>query len=224
LRTSSSRIRLKNRWIALPSACLFYTFATAQELRYPDRAMSTVIKRRRFTVHDYHRMGDAGILLEDDRVELIYGEIIAMGPIGNLHNAACDRATRALIRTLGDQAIVRVQGSVRLDNYNEPQPDIVLLKPRDDFYASGGATAADVLLIIEMADSSLKYDRRIKARLYAEMGVSEYWVADLNAGCLYGYSDRHEKSYRLVRQFRKGESITPEGLPDSTIPVENLLP
>ncbi len=79
--------------------------------------MSTLIKRRRFTVYDYHRMGKAGILLEDDRVELIYGEILAMSPIGNPHNAAVDRANRALIRTLGDRAIVRVQGSVQLDVY-----------------------------------------------------------------------------------------------------------
>jgi Uma2 family endonuclease len=186
--------------------------------------MSSVIKRRRFTVHDYHRMGDAGILLEDDRVELIYGEIIAMSPIGNPHNAAVDRANRALIQTLGDRAIVRVQGSVRLDNYNEPQPDIVILKPRDDFYAKGGAKPADILLIIEMADSSLKYDRRIKARLYAEMGVAEYWVADLNAESVLCYSDRHESSYPLVRQFRREESITPQMLPDCSIPVANFLP
>jgi Uma2 family endonuclease len=193
-------------------------------LRYPDRAMSTLIKRRRFTVYDYHRMGKAGILLEDDRVELIYGEILAMSPIGNPHNAAVDRATKALIQTLGDEAIVRVQGSVRLDMYNEPQPDIVLLKPRDDFYAVGGAKPSDILLIIEMADSSLRFDRKVKARLYAEMGVPEYWVADLNAGCLFSHSDRHEKAYRLVRQFRKDESVAPELLPDSGIPVANFLP
>jgi Uma2 family endonuclease len=168
--------------------------------------MSALIRRRRFTVDDYHRMGDAGILLEDDRVELIYGEIIAMSPIGNPHNAAVDRATRALVRTVGDNA------------------DIVLLKPRDDFYANGGANPDDIILIIEMADSSLKYDRRLKARLYAEMGVPEYWVSDLNAGCVYCYSERHEKYYRLVRQFKKGESITPGLLPECSIPVDNLLP
>jgi Uma2 family endonuclease len=186
--------------------------------------MSKFIQRRRFTVDDYHRMGDAGILLEDDRVELIYGEILAMSPIGNPHNAAVDRANRALVRAAGDSAIVRVQGSVRLNNYNEPQPDIVLLKPRDDFYAVGGANPSDILLIIEMADSSLRYDRKLKARLYAEMRVVEYWVADLNAERVYSYSDRQEKSYRVVRQFRKGESISPELLPDCRIPVESLLP
>jgi Uma2 family endonuclease len=186
--------------------------------------MSALIQRRRFTVDDYHRMGDAGILLEDDRVELIYGEIIAMSPIGNPHNAAVDRANRAFVRTAGENAIVRVQGSVRLNNYNEPQPDIVLLKPRDDFYAVDGANPGDIILIVEMADSSLRYDRKLKARLYAEMGVAEYWVSDLNAGCVYCYPHRHEKSYRLVRQFRKDESIAPELLPDCRIPVQSLLP
>lgn len=193
-------------------------------LHYPERAMSTLIKRRLFTVHDYHRMGEAGILQEDDRVELIYGEIVTMSPIGNPHNAAVDRATRALVLAAGERAIVRIQGSVRLNLYNEPQPDVVLLKPRDDFYAKDGAEPADILLIVEMADSSLKYDRRLKARLYAEMGVAEYWVADLNGECVFVYSDCREKSYRLIRQFRKGEILAPELLPECRIAVENLLP
>jgi len=186
--------------------------------------MSTLIKRRQFTIHDYYRMGKAGILLEDDRVELIYGEILSMSPIGNAHNAAVDRANRALVQTLGTRAIVRVQGSVQLDMYNEPQPDIVLLKPRDDFYAVGGPKPSDILLIIEMADSSLRFDRRVKARLYAEMGISDYWVADLNAVCVFCYSDRDDKSYRVVRQFQKEESVAPELLPEDRIPVASLLP
>jgi Uma2 family endonuclease len=186
--------------------------------------MSKVIKRRLFTVHDYQRMGKAGILRAEDRVELIYGEIITMSPTGNPHNAAVDRATRAFIHATGDTAIVRVQGSVRLNLYNEPEPDFVLLKPKDDFYAKAGAGPADVLLIVEMAASSLKYDRKVKARLYADMGIPEYWVVDLDGELVYGYSDRYEKSYRLVRQFRKGDIIAPELLPECRVAVENLLP
>jgi Uma2 family endonuclease len=199
-------------------------FCVAPELRYAHGAMSKLIKRRLFTVHDYHRMGDAGILRAEDRVELIYGEIITMSPTGNPHNAAVDRATRAFIHAAGDTAIVRVQGSVRLNLYNEPEPDFALLKPKDDFYAKAGAGPADVLLIVEMAASSLKYDRKVKVRLYADMGIPEYWVVDLEGECVYAYSDRHEKSYRLVRQFRRGEILAPELLPDCRIPVENLLP
>lgn len=186
--------------------------------------MSKLIKRRLFTVHDYHRMGDTGILRAEDRVELIYGEIVSMSPTGNPHNAAVDRANRAFVYAAGDKAIVRVQGSVRLNLYNEPEPDLVLLKPKEDFYAKSGACPADVMLIIEMADSSLRYDRKVKARLYADMGIPEYWVADLNARCVFAYSDRQAKSYRLVRQFRPGDVIAPELLPDCKIPVESLLP
>ena len=186
--------------------------------------MSTIIKRRLFTVHDYHRMGEAGILLEDDRVELIRGEIVAMSPIGNPHNAAVDRANRALVNLVGDRAIVRVQGSVRLDEYDEPQPDIVLLRPRPDFYNSMSAGPKDIFLIVEMADSSLKYDRRVKAGLYAELGIPEYWVVDLNGDCVLTYSEARGKAYRLVRTVRRGEYLTPELLPDCTLLTDNLLP
>src|SRR6185369_798112 len=123
------------------------------------------VTRRRFNVHEYHRMVDAGILCEDDRVELIRGEILIMSPIGPRHNAAILRANHKLSRIVGDEAIVGVQGSIRLDEYDEPQPDLYLLRPKDDFYASGHAGPADILLIIEVADSSLEYDQTIKREL-----------------------------------------------------------
>ncbi len=141
--------------------------------------MATEISRKLFTVHDYHRMVDAGILSEDDRVELIRGEILAMSPIGPRHSAAVLRATQALVRIVGDRAIVGVQGSVRLDEYDEPQPDIYLLRPKDDFYASGHAGPLDIFLIVEVADSSLEYDRTIKLNLYAETGGPEYRICGI---------------------------------------------
>ena len=110
--------------------------------------MDVAVTRRRFTVHDYHRMGDAGILSPTDRVELIDGEIVSKMAIGPRHGACVDRANRALTTTVGDSAIVRVQGSVRLDLFNEPEPDIVLLRPREDFYASAHPGPADILLVI----------------------------------------------------------------------------
>lgn len=169
-------------------------------------------------------MADAGILSEDDRVELIYGEILAMSPIGPPHGAAVDRATKAMVTLAGDKAIVRVQGSVGLDEYDEPEPDIVLLKPKDDFYYSALPGPPDILLILEVADSSLEFDRTIKAGLYAETGIFEYWVADLKGGCLFVYSDPHNKSYRIVRQLRRGESIAPQLLPECRIAVDVLVP
>ena len=197
----------------------------AGQLRYSQGAfMATEISRKLFTVHDYHRMADAGILLENDRVELIRGEILAMSPIGPRHSAAVLRATQALVRIVGDRAIVGVQGSVRLDEYDEPQPDIYLLRPKSDFYASGHAGPTDIFLIIEVADSSLNYDRTTKMLLYAETGVPEYWVADIQNDCLFIHSNPQEGSYSLVRQLGRGDLIAPQLLPECQIPVDTLLP
>ena len=185
--------------------------------------MPAEITRRLFDVDDYHRMAEAGILSEDDRVELIDGEIVAMTPIGPRHNASVDRATRALVRAVGDRAIVRVQGSVRLDRFREPQPDFVLLRPRDDYYASQLPGAPDILLIIEVAESSLAYDRDVKARIYADSGVPEYWLADLDGRTVWRYSDPREGAYRTRTQAGRGQSITPDLLPDCPIPVDVLV-
>jgi Uma2 family endonuclease len=169
-------------------------------------------------------MAEAGILSERDRVELIYGEILAMSPIGNPHNAGVDRANRFMSRIVGDKAIVRIQGSVVLDEYDEPQPDVVLLRPKDDFYYSAGPNPADMFLILEVADSSLAYDRGLKAKLYAETGIPEYWVADLKNDRLYAYSDSDGKAYRLVREFQRGDTIAPQLLPDCLLKLDDLLP
>jgi len=117
--------------------------------------MDVAVSRRRFTVDDYHRMGEVGILSATDRVELIDGEIVAMTPIGPRHGASVDRTNRVLVTAVGTSAIVRVQGSVRLDLFHEPEPDIVLLRPRADFYASAHPGPADILLVIEFAESSI---------------------------------------------------------------------
>ena len=186
--------------------------------------MATEISRRLFTVHDYHRMVDAGILFEGGRVELIRGEVIEMSPIGPRHSAAVLRGTGALVRIAGDRAIVGVQGSVRLDEYDEPQPDLYLLRPKDDFYASGHAGPSDIFLIIEVADSSLAYDQTVKKDLYAETGVPEYWISNLRDDCIIAYSDIQEKTYRAVRQFHRGDTITPQLLPECRIPADILLP
>lgn len=185
--------------------------------------MATEIGKKLFTVHDYHKMGDAGILRPDDRVELIRGEIVEMSPIGPRHNGAINRANRTLVSIVGDTAVVGVQGSVRLDLYSEPQPDFCLLRYRDDFYSTKHATPEDILLIIEMSDSSLNYDRKVKAQLYAEAGVPEYWIADLQADCLVAYCDPAGGSYQTVRELHRGTHVTPQLLRDCRIPVESVL-
>jgi Uma2 family endonuclease len=186
--------------------------------------METEITKRLFSVHDYHRMVDAGILSEDDRVELIRGEILAMSPIGPRHSAAVLRANQAIGRIVGDRAIVGVQGSIRLDEYDEPQPDVYLLLPKDDYYASGHAGPADIFLIVEMSDSSLEYDQTIKARLYAETGIVEYWIADVRNDRLLVYSDIRDRSYAVCRELHRGETIAPALLPGCQIKVDVLLP
>jgi len=169
-------------------------------------------------------MEDAGILSGRERLELIYGEILIKAAAGPPHNASVARANRELGRLTGDQTIVFVQSSVRLDEWNEPEPDVVLLKPKDDFYASKHPGPEDILLIVEVSDSSLKLDLGTKARLYAETGVLEYWIADIPNDCMFAYSDIHEKAYRNVRQYRRGDSIAPLLLPEFRIVIDNLLP
>lgn len=185
--------------------------------------MPVEITKRLFDVDDYHRMAQAGILSEDDRVELIDGEIVAMTPISPHHNASVNRANRALVTTVGDQAIVQVQGSVRLDRFREPQPDIVLLRPQPDFYASHLPGPSDILLIIEIAESSLHYDCEVKARIYAQSGVPEYWLVDLDDRSVSCYSDPRGGAYQKLHQCRSGQSMAPEALPQCAIPVDVLL-
>jgi Uma2 family endonuclease len=188
-----------------------------------DPTMAAIVTRKRFTAEEYQRMGQAGILTEDDRVELIDGEIVAMTPIGTRHNASVNRGTRALVRAAGDDAIVQSQGSIRLDSYSEPEPDLVLLRPRSDFYASRHAGPADTLLIIEVAQSSIEYDRDVKAPLYAAAGIPEYWLVDLNTNLLSRYSSPERGVYRGVEQYRRGQSIAPQLVPTCLIAVDELL-
>jgi Uma2 family endonuclease len=186
--------------------------------------MATEIAKKLFTVDDYHKMGDAGILRNDDRVELIRGEIIEMSPINPRHNGTINRANRSLISLVGNAAIVGVQGSIRLDMYSEPQPDFCLLRFRDDFYTTTYPTPKDILLIIEASDSSLKYDRTVKMQLYAETGVPEYWISDLKADHVVTFRNAAGSTYQTVQEFHRGGRVAPELLPDCSIPVESLLP
>jgi Uma2 family endonuclease len=135
------------------------------------RTIPMEVKRRRFTVHDYHRMGEAGILHEDDRVELIEGELVEMTAIGTRHFSCVNRLNRLLVMHVGDDAIVSVQNPVRLNEYNEPQPDLAVIRPRD--YKESLPMPEDVLLLIEVSDSTLAYDRGVKLTLYARAGIRE---------------------------------------------------
>ena len=180
-------------------------------------------KRHRITVHDYHRMGEIGVFAPDARVELIEGEIIDMAPIGNDHQSIVDQLTRALVLVVGDRAIVRVQGSIRLSQWSEPEPDVVLLKPRSDFYRSEFALGTDTLLVIEVSDTTLKYDRDIKVPLYARHGVPEVWVVDVNGNALFVYDDLRDGKYERHVVFESPASVPVTHLPGITLDVGALF-
>jgi Uma2 family endonuclease len=180
-------------------------------------------QRHRITVHDYHRLAEIGVLAPDARVELIEGEIIDMAPIGNDHQSIVDQLTRALVVTVGDRAIVRVQGSIRLGQWSEPEPDVVLLKPRPDFYRSEFALGTDTLLVIEVSDTTLRYDRDIKVPLYARHGVPEVWVVDVSGNALLVYGDLRDGKYERHVAFDRPASVPVTELPGVTLDVAALF-
>ena len=179
---------------------------------------------RRFTVAEYFAMAEAGILLETDRVELIDGVIIAMSPIGNPHNATVDKLTKMMVVAVGDRAIVRVQGSVTLDDYTMPEPDLVILRERSDFYVSESPGPEDILLLIEVSDSSLSYDRNAKLALYARFGIPEVWITALPGRIMEAHTQPAAGSYTRKQTLSPGDTITPECFPDITLPVAEIIP
>ena len=184
-------------------------------------AVSVERARRLFTIEEYERMVETGILKRDDRVELIEGEIVEMSPIGDPHAAIVTNLTHLLVNLAGDRARVRVQGPVRVPPRSKPQPDLAVLRSRS--YMRAGAAAEDVLLVIEVADTSLEYDRRVKLRLYARAGIAEYWVVDANAEALDLYRGPSGDGYREHRRAVRGETVGPLAFPDTAIAVDAIF-
>jgi len=166
------------------------------------------LPRHRLSVDEYYRMADVGLLAPDARVELIDGEIIDMAPIGSAHAGVVDWMLQRLARAAGDPAIVGVQRPLRLDSRSEPQPDLVLLRPRPDFYTHGHPDGADAMLVVEVADSTLRYDRDMKMPLYARHGIPEAWLVDLTSRVLHVYRAPQAGAYAQVTAHR-----TPGGIP-----------
>jgi len=185
--------------------------------------MAVAIPRYRFTVDEYHKMAEAGILTEDDRVELLDGEIVKMAPIGPRHAATVERTARWFTFRLGERALVRNQNPVQLVPNSEPEPDVVLARWRDDYYAGGHPTPEDVFLIVEIADTSLRLDREIKIPIYARSSVAEVWLADINDGTLHVFRAPSADGYKVQQVLHRGQSIAPEALPDVHVKVEDLL-
>ncbi len=177
--------------------------------------MSRGLAKRWITADEYERMGEAGIFPPDARLELIEGEIFEMSPIGNTH-AACVKFLNGLLnRLFGGAFITGVQDPVRLNEFSAPQPDLSLLRWRDDYYRGMTPTSADVLLVIEAADSTIVTDRLVKIPLYARAGVAEAWVVNIPEGRVEIYSASSGGAYQRAEVFARGaeaRSHTVEGL------------
>jgi Uma2 family endonuclease len=179
--------------------------------------------RRRFDVEAYYRMADAGVLGDPRRVELIDGEIIDMAAIGSPHAAVTNRLARLFTRALRDDAaLITVQSPLRLDIHNEPQPDVMLLRPRADDYRASHPTAADVLLLVEVSETSLAYDRATKLPLYAKFSVPEVWIVDLVGGALEIHREPKDGAYASRERLAAGP-LTPALAPGVTIDIAALI-
>jgi Uma2 family endonuclease len=180
-------------------------------------------RRHRLTVADYYRMGEAGILAPDARVELIDGEIIDVAPPGYPHAGTVDQLALVFGRAVAERAHVRVQNPLRLDEHSEPQPDVSVLKPSADFYKSRHPRASDALLVVEVADTSLRYDRDDKIPLYARHLIPEVWLVDLKAKCLVRYRNPQQGAYASVDQPDLGSALEIAALPETRVDLSALF-
>jgi Uma2 family endonuclease len=179
--------------------------------------------RHAFTVDEWRRMGDAGLFGENARLELLDGEVIEMSPIGSRHGGCVNRLNRLLVMRLGDRAVVGPQNPVVLNDISEPQPDIAVLAPREDMYSRSHATPAEILLLIEVADTSLAFDRDTKGPYYATCGVTETWVVDLAGQQVLVMRSPSPSGYGQIRSRDRGDRLDIEAIPDIAFRVDDLL-
>ena len=185
--------------------------------------IASPVVRRRFTVEQYEQMAIAGIFAEDDRIELIEGEIVEMSPIGPSHSACVSSLIQLIQQQIGSSLIIRVQDPIRLSNRSEPQPDVALVQPRADFYAGGHPEPEDVVLLVEVADSSLSYDRDLKLPLYARAGIAEVWLVCLLPQTVEVFRAPSESGYGERREARRGESVAALNIPGVVLSVAEIL-
>jgi Uma2 family endonuclease len=185
--------------------------------------MSVQLARRPFSTAEYHRLIEIGLLTEDERVELLDGEIIEMAPIGPRHAACVDRLNAHFHRKVSRHAIVRVQSPVGLDQHSEPEPDLLLLKPRDDFYAQSHPTPADVLIAIEVADTTAQKDREVKLPAYARAGIPEAWLIDLYNDRIETHHAPHQGVYEQVRIVQRGQRFASPTQPQLKFKADDIL-
>lgn len=182
-----------------------------------------LIRRHRLSVEAYHHMGECGVLAPDARVEFVEGEIVDVAPIGSRHAAVVNALAAALIREVGSHAIVSIQNPIRLGASSEPRPDLAVLKPRVDRYVRSTPTSADTLLIIEVSESSAAYDLQVKAPLYAQHGVPELWIVDLEAGTVHQFRMPKGDRYREAQSSSTPGRVAVIRLDDVVIDLDAVL-
>ena len=178
---------------------------------------------KRFRVEDFRRMTEAGILPEESGWEIVDGYLIDKMSIGSKHASTVKKLNRILTNLVKDNAIVSVQDPIHINDYNEPEPDIALLRPRDDFYAKSHPLPDEVLLLIEVSDSTIEYDREIKKTLYAKAGIAEFWIVNLKDNTLEVYSQPKNDNYRLARILEPGEDLRSESIENLTLAIDEIL-
>ncbi len=184
---------------------------------------SSTVRPKRFRVDEFRKMTEAGILPEESGWEIIDGFLIDKMTIGSKHASIVKRLNKLLAELLTNKAIVSVQDPVHIDDYNEPEPDITLLKPRNDFYSGRHPTPSDVLLLVEVSDSTISYDRGIKMKLYAEAGIVEVWLVNLLDETIERYSLPANGRFGSVETLKKGDSIRSISLAYLSLNVEEIL-
>jgi Uma2 family endonuclease len=186
-------------------------------------ATDVELVRRRFTLDEYHRMAEAGILNEDDRVELIRGEIVQMTPIGRDHASCVARLTHLVLGRLHGRVVLWPQNPLLILPDSEPQPDIILLAWRADFYRRALPGPSDVALLVEVADTSLRYDRHVKGPLYAAAGVRDYWIVDLAGDAVEVYRTPGTGGFERAERLGRGATLAPLAIPDAPLAVADIL-
>jgi Uma2 family endonuclease len=189
----------------------------------------SIATAKRFTLDEYHRLAELGFFGEDDRVELIKGEIVQMAAKGRPHSTFNRRLIRELTKLLGDRATLQSQDPIAIPDDSEPEPDIAILQNRDDDYLSEHPSPSDILLLIEIADSTLNFDQKVKLLIYAEAGISDYWIFNLEGNCLEVYSEPYQDlqgkfGYRRKVIFLPNELVTLACFPDLSLDLSRIFP
>jgi Uma2 family endonuclease len=184
--------------------------------------MSAPLPRHKLNLEDYHRMIEAGIFTPNQRIELLEGKLFDMAPIGPAHSGTTNYLTRLFFQAVGDKAIVSVQNPVMLGDNSEPQPDLMILRSREDFYRSSHPVAEEVLLLVEIADTSASSDRSYKIPLYARHGIPEVWLLDVKRQQLEIHTQPEQGQYRQVHLAQTDEAIRLSQLPEIEINVRQI--